>query len=65
MHSLFMRDRAALIELFVGGSSANRHFHNMAFWYGRTYRSLNGPGRAEEIVPALRSVIREMDLTTY
>lgn len=32
-----MRDRAVLIELFVDGSGANRHFHNLANWYGRNY----------------------------
>jgi capsular polysaccharide biosynthesis protein len=32
MHNIFMRDRATLIELFVDGSSVNRHFHNLANW---------------------------------
>jgi len=32
MHNVFMPDRAGLIELFVDGSSANRHFHNLATW---------------------------------
>ena len=40
MHNIFMRDRATLIELFVDGSSVNRHFHNLAFWYGRNYNGV-------------------------
>ena len=39
MHNVFMPDRAALVELFVDGSSANRHFHNLAKWQGRQYHS--------------------------
>lgn len=41
MHNIFMRDRATLIELFIDGSSANRHFHNLAYWYGRSYNGVN------------------------
>ena len=37
MHNIFMRDRAALVELFVDGSANNRHFHNLAHWFGRSY----------------------------
>jgi hypothetical protein len=33
---MFLPDRARVIELFVDGSSANRHFHNMARWRGRS-----------------------------
>jgi capsular polysaccharide biosynthesis protein len=32
MHNVFMPDRGSLVELFVDGSSANRHFHNLATW---------------------------------
>eukprot|EP00802_Teleaulax_amphioxeia_P006779 Tamp_06784.p1 GENE.Tamp_06784~~Tamp_06784.p1 ORF type:complete len:683 (-),score=140.00 Tamp_06784:274-2322(-) len=35
-HQMFLPDRARVIELFVDGSSANRHFHNMARWRGRS-----------------------------
>ena len=66
MHSLFMRDRAALIELFVDGSSANRHFHNMAFWYGRTYHGLNGMSlQPNSVLSLVRSVINDMDMNSY
>ena len=37
MHNIFMPDRATLIELFIDGSSANRHFHNLAYWSGHNY----------------------------
>lgn len=32
MHNVFMRDRAALVEVFIDGSGANKHFHNLARW---------------------------------
>jgi hypothetical protein len=65
MHSLFMRDRAALIELFVDGSSANRHFHNMAWWYGRSYSSVNLVRDMNSVVSVTRKTIASMDLDTY
>lgn len=65
MHSLFMRDRAALIELFVDGSSANRHFHNMALWYGRTYAEVGGSTSPEQVLPQVRRIIAEMNLDSY
>ena len=36
-HNVFMPRRAQLVELFVDGSSANRHFHNLATWAGHGY----------------------------
>jgi hypothetical protein len=52
MHNIFMRDRAVLIELFVDGSGANRHFHNLANWYGRNYigESMTNPIAASKII---------------
>lgn len=47
-----MRDRAVLIELFIDGSEANRHFHNLANWYGRSYigESMSNPVVAINII---------------
>ena len=67
MHNIFMRDRAALIELFVDGSAANRHFHNLANWYGRVYKgefSAN-PIDTKRLVKIVRDVIEGIDLDTY
>lgn len=65
MHSLFMRDRAALVELFVDGSGANRHFHNMAYWYGRQYQSVSGSLDPQRLLPIVRSIVEGMDLDGY
>ena len=65
MHSLFMRDRATLIELFVDGSSANRHFHNMAWWYGRPYESVDTTNDMSRIVTVTRKVINSMNIDAY
>lgn len=67
MHNIFMRDRAALIELFVDGSSVNRHFHNLAFWYGRKYRgvSVTNPIRIPELLSIVKSTIESIDVTKY
>lgn len=67
MHNIFMRDRAALVELFVDGSQANRHFHNLAGWYGRTYRGepMNNPVNIGQLLMILRDVISGLDLSKY
>ena len=67
MHNIFMPDRSTLIELFVDGSSNNRHFHNLAHWYGRNYieRDESNPVRVVGIVDAVRNVIKNMDLSMY
>lgn len=67
MHNIFMRDRAKLIELFVDGSSANRHFHNLAHWYGRSYSgiSASNPIRIEQLLLIVRTAINEIDTTKY
>ena len=67
MHNIFMRDRAALVEMFVDGSGGNRHFHNLAFWYGRTYNgeSYNNPVQVDDLVTRVSAVIEAMDLSSY
>jgi hypothetical protein len=67
MHNIFMRDRAALIELFVDGSSVNRHFHNLAYWFGREYRgvSTSNPVRIPELLQIVTEAIRNIDVTKY
>jgi hypothetical protein len=67
MHNLFLRDRGVLMELHVDGSSGNRHFHNLAHWYGREYQEVNArnPVDVTEIVQRVRSVIEKMDLDSY
>jgi hypothetical protein len=38
MHSVFMRDRARLVEVFPSPAwVGNRHYQNMAAWSGRRY----------------------------
>lgn len=64
MHNIFMRDRAVLIELFVDGSGANRHFHNLANWYGRDYigEGMSNPiaaGKIIELVARSFSLIKK------
>ena len=53
LHNIFMPDRAALVELFIDGSSANRHFHNLARWQGRSSRwsAFSNP-----VIPRIRLV---------
>lgn len=67
MHNIFMRDRAVLIELFVDGSQANKHFHNLARWFGRDYvgKSMPNPVPVQEVVSIVRGKIAAMDLNSY
>ena len=67
MHNIFMRDRATLIELFVDGSSGNRHFHNLARWYGRKYigQDYNNPVPVQALIDVVVRAIEGTDLTTY
>lgn len=64
MHSIFMSDRAALVELFVDGSGGNRHFHNIAKWYGRTYsgETHSNPIDVNAVVQTVRRIINDMKL---
>ena len=65
MHNIFMPDRAALIELFVDGSSANRHFHNLASWAGHSYtgEAQSNPIKTARLVELTRKHIKELDLS--
>jgi hypothetical protein len=67
MHNIFMRDRATLIELFVDGSSVNRHFHNLAFWFGREYLGtpINNPIHVQELLDIVANAIEKIDVTKY
>ena len=65
MHNIFMPSRAHLIELFVDGSSANRHFHNLAHWAGREYEGkvMSNPVKVGELQGMIRNAIEHIDLT--
>lgn len=65
MHNVFMADRAHLIELFVDGSSANRHFHNLAFWAGHGYRGepQANPIAVERVVGMAHDAVASLDLS--
>ena len=67
MHNIFMRDRAVLIELFIDGASANRHFHNLAHWYGRKYIDIQSPNpvKVDRIINTVKDVIKQMDRSKY
>jgi hypothetical protein len=67
MHNIFMRDRASLIELFVDGSGVNRHFHNLASWYGRTYRGVDitNPIDVQQLIEIVTQEITHIDLNQY
>jgi len=65
LHSIFMPDRAALVELFVDSSSANRHFHNFARWHGRPYhsRAFPNPVPTTDLLRLLNAAISGLDLS--
>ena len=65
MHNIFMPDRAALVELFIDGSSANRHFHNLARWQGRSYygSAFSNPVRAQQLVSVVAGAVSSLDLS--
>jgi len=66
MHNVFMPDRAALIELWIDGSSANRHFHNLAFWSGHAYQGvqMGNPVDTNKLLNLAKSAIEKIDLQT-
>jgi hypothetical protein len=66
MHNVFMPLRASLIELFVDGSSANRHFHNLAFWAGHKYRgeSSSNPVDTGRLLTLAKDAVAQLDLST-
>jgi hypothetical protein len=51
----------------VDGSGANRHFHNLAFWFGRRYHGLavDNPINIAELKDAVLSAIRGTDTNKY
>ncbi|KAH8048101.1 hypothetical protein JL722_12698 [Aureococcus anophagefferens] len=65
MHNIFMPDRAALVERFIDGSSANRHFHNLANWQGRQYHSasLANPVPTGQLLSLVAAAISALDLS--
>ena len=67
MHNIFMRDRATLIELFVDGSAVNRHFHNLAFWFGRNYQGIpiENPIDISNLKNIVRNAILKIDIDAY
>ena len=67
MHNIFMRPRATLIEIFIDGSSVNRHFHNLAFWSGHKYVDFqsNNPVNTEKLKAEIRKTVEAMDLSQY
>ena len=67
LHNIFMPDRAALVELFIDSSSANRHFHNFAKWQGRNYysRSLPNPIPTNDLINILSQAIANLDLSNH
>ena len=56
-----------LIELFVDGSAANRHFHNLAYWFGRRYEGITvgNPINILELKNVVLAAIRNTDINTY
>eukprot|EP00607_Mallomonas_marina_P003658 CAMPEP_0182426666 /NCGR_PEP_ID=MMETSP1167-20130531/13178_1 /TAXON_ID=2988 /ORGANISM="Mallomonas Sp, Strain CCMP3275" /LENGTH=668 /DNA_ID=CAMNT_0024608273 /DNA_START=139 /DNA_END=2145 /DNA_ORIENTATION=+ len=67
MHNIFMRDRAVLVEMHIDGSGANRHFHNLAHWYGRKYigQDFSQPVNTELLSNLIAGAIESMDLNAY
>jgi len=67
MHNVFMPDRGSLIELFIDGSSSNRHFHNLAFWAGHSYRGepQSNPVNVGRLVRMAVDAIENLDLSDF
>ena len=67
MHSVFMRSRATLIELFIDGSSANRHFHNLAQWSGHNYigNNMANPVNTVQLLDMVTKAIEKTRLDSY
>lgn len=59
-HQMFLGDDASVIELFIDGSSSNRHFHNMARWRGRTGAMYQGVVMPNPVpVPRVQALVVE------
>lgn len=56
-----------LIELSLDGSGVNRHFHNLAHWYGRKYYGLDvtNPVNIAHVIETVRSIVRSIDINKY
>ena len=67
MHNIFMRDRATLIEMHIDGSSGNRHFHNLAHWFGRRYVEVQSrnPVDISSIIAIVKREIENIKLDEY
>ena len=67
MHNIFMRPRATLMELFIDGSSQNRHFHNLAWWSGHEYEGAvyQNPIHIAQLIEKVREVVEATDLHSY
>ena len=58
---------ASLLELFIDGSEQNRHFHNLAMWYGRAYTGIgiSNPIEVGQMVDEVVKAINNIRLNTY
>eukprot|EP00293_Proteomonas_sulcata_P012576 CAMPEP_0184306484 /NCGR_PEP_ID=MMETSP1049-20130417/15474_1 /TAXON_ID=77928 /ORGANISM="Proteomonas sulcata, Strain CCMP704" /LENGTH=350 /DNA_ID=CAMNT_0026618761 /DNA_START=34 /DNA_END=1086 /DNA_ORIENTATION=+ len=56
-HTLFLPDRAHLVEVFIQGSSANKHFQNFARWRGVGYTPVSGSGASAVNILKLKEVV--------
>ena len=67
MHSIFMRDRAVLLELFIDGSSVNRHFHNLANWAGKRYigKAYSNPIDTKALLKNVVEEIEKIDVNKH
>ena len=57
------------VELSID-SSSNRHFHNLATWYGRKYYETSisnevTPFQISSVQNIVRAAIRDLDIQTY
>lgn len=65
LHNIFMPDRAALVELFIDSSQANRHFHNFAKWHGHRYFSkpMINPIPTSDLIRLVTQAVESIDLS--
>lgn len=67
MHNIYMPDRAVLMELHIDNSGANQHFHNLARWQGRQYKSLTmgNPIDVGALTDAVSKAVESIDVSKY
>ena len=55
------------MELFIDGSGGNRHFHNLAHWFGREYygEQVSNPIDVNMVKTMLTNIINKMDIDSY